>query len=1064
MLKLLLLCMFLCTMPLKSIAQGHVPASDEEEVKFKAENFGFNAIDLHQKRFLYGDSIVYDSIFHDVLSVGVLWRYNKIHKFTPQGYEGTLNYGVFVEKELSKLHALSLSLSGGSYQHIARLTVLNMCQVELRHSFNWIRFFGGYNPYRKIEVVTNLGVGAFCSSPNFFKNFPEAFSDKKQIEMGPQLTMGAGMRLLLNPLFVLGIDPYVTLATDNIDHSGRLNLKKYDVLYGTNVSLSYTFRNELTKEERGKYSGNTLVDFGLGVQLLPTSGYLPVAPSFSSLPLLATAGPQLRFGIGHWFGPAVALRATGNLSSSDWLNTHLEADSETRHPSYDIRLRNVLMNARLDLLFSPYRFFSGKDENRFDINTIVGWEYGRIIKTAYNPDNLLRTNYNGFSGGLQFRYIQDKHTSLYLEPRITFANYIIPSNYDNDEPPPLPRWAKRYRDCTLSMTAGMEFSTNEHSFKSGEKQPSTFTPHMALSLQGGPNYLFTTREHVGKPHIDFGGGLSAELLLSPYSGVRLMADYSQVSHRDIYRYTQIGSENHFGSQPLLSDTALCTGRYGYLNISADYIFDLGTLLQGYNKANRWDVALAFGLVSSTRVSYKALISKDEKLWEFRGDKPAASVPEVDHSRATRHALGLQFGIPVSYRVAPHLHVLFEPRARFFSSKYIQQTHSQGVTKILNAQLGVRYTFDDSHFVQDMGVHIHELNQDRNYRHDFINLSIGTQHATGTKLPFGSTGGLQLGLGVGRWMNPLWGLRLGTEMAASHLNAKPEAGGNLLLKSARFGGRIDIMANPLALGRNYTNRFGTALLLGWEVGGKVDAMHSHLYEHVYHSFSAGAQLRYHTDEKHAFYIEPRYMIDDKLVSLTAGLEYAINENRFRASKNQPGEFKPYFNVGAAGGATYRFLTNMYEGLPQLGINAGISGEYHFTPYSGARLTADYAEITNGGQFNGKAIRIGHINTGLDYMFDLSTLFTGYTANRRLDLSLAAGPVFSTNITTNKAYASSLKKFTVGMQVGAPVQLNINRNWGISLEPRAHIFFNDNYAGINGGRNLIMNVQMGMKYTF
>ena len=108
MLKLLLLCMFLCTMPLKSIAQGHVPASDEEEVKFKAENFGFNAIDLHQKRFLYGDSIVYDSIFHDVLSVGVLWRYNKIHEFTSQGYEGTLNYGVFVEKELSKLSALRL--------------------------------------------------------------------------------------------------------------------------------------------------------------------------------------------------------------------------------------------------------------------------------------------------------------------------------------------------------------------------------------------------------------------------------------------------------------------------------------------------------------------------------------------------------------------------------------------------------------------------------------------------------------------------------------------------------------------------------------------------------------------------------------------------------------------------------------------------------------------------------------------------------------------------------------------------------------------------------------------
>ena len=182
-------------MPLKSIAQDHVPASDEEEIKFHAEDFGFNAIDLHQKRFLYGDSIVYDSIFHDVLSVGVLWRYNKIHEFTSQGYEGTLNYGVFVEKELSKLSALRLSLYGGTYQQISRPNLMNMYHAELQYLFNWTRLFGGYNPYRKIDAVTSLGVGGFYNTQNDIS------------EYGPQVTTGMGVRLLLNPLFVLGIDP-----------------------------------------------------------------------------------------------------------------------------------------------------------------------------------------------------------------------------------------------------------------------------------------------------------------------------------------------------------------------------------------------------------------------------------------------------------------------------------------------------------------------------------------------------------------------------------------------------------------------------------------------------------------------------------------------------------------------------------------------------------------------------------------------------------------------------------------------------------------------------------------
>ena len=79
-----------------------------------------------------------------------------------------------------------------------------------------------------------------------------------------------------------------------------------------------------------------------------------------------------------------------------------------------------------------------------------------------------------------------------------------------------------------------------------------------------------------------------------------------------------------------------------------------------------------------------------------------------------------------------------------------------------------------------------------------------------------------------------------------------------------------------------------------------------------------------------------------MATTAGLEYGMTNYRFRSGRRQPGEFSPYYNIGLAGGVSHRFITMLSKGMPQLGVAAGLSGEYHFTPYSGVRFTADYAE--------------------------------------------------------------------------------------------------------------------------
>ena len=412
------------------------------------------------------------------------------------------------------------------------------------------------------------------------------------------------------------------------------------------------------------------------------------------------------------------------------------------------------------------------------------------------------------------------------------------------------------------------------------------------------------------------------------------------------------------------------------------------------------------------------------------------------------------GIPVQYRLNENLGITLEPRAQAFFNRDYALVNG-GRSAIVNLLMGVNYTPGEKLYE-----HMEKLNLSHNSRYDFINYAVGLQYATGMGVDFGHTGGMQLGLGVGRWVNSLLGVRLGAELAASHLNSVNLNGGELLLKSARFGGRVEMMLNPLAFSRSYTpGRFGTALLLGWEAGGKIDALYyTRPDKHFYNSLSVAAQLRLRTDENHTFYIEPRYALDDHLVSMTAGLEYAMSEHRFRSSRRQPGEFKPYYNIGVAGGVSHRFLTNVYAGLPQLGVSAGVSGEYHFTPYSGARFAVEYAEVTNG-----TAVRVGHINNGFDYMFDLSTLFAGYTPDRCLDVALAAGPVFSTRTSEGNVVVDHLAKSSIGMQVGIPVQYRFNENFGVSLEPRAQAFFNRDYAALNGGRSAIMNLQAGVKYT-
>ena len=154
--------------------------------------------------------------------------------------------------------------------------------------------------------------------------------------------------------------------------------------------------------------------------------------------------------------------------------------------------------------------------------------------------------------------------------------------------------------------------------------------------------------------------------------------------------------------------------------------------------------------------------------------------------------------------------------------------------------------------------------------------------------------------------------------------------------------------------------------------------------------------------------------------------SIGSYAFPNRKNKG--FEPHFNVGIAGSLSGYSSYHYGEMERKSSFAWGLSGEYHFTSYSGARLT-----------YSGDLSSVG-----IDYMFDVSTLFAGYTSDRRLDVALAYGPMIG--------------KQMVGCQIGLPIQFHMNKNWGISFEPRATL--TNYYSDFRGSTSILI----GVKYNF
>lgn len=293
--------------------------------------------------------------------------------------------------------------------------------------------------------------------------------------------------------------------------------------------------------------------------------------------------------------------------------------------------------------------------------------------------------------------------------------------------------------------------------------------------------------------------------------------------------------------------------------------------------------------------------------------------------------------------------------------------------------------------------------------------------------FGGRGAISLG----KWFSPIHAVRL----TGNYTSLKDGKYNKDKVKT--IGGQLEYMAN-------LHNVFGgVSDSRWWWVNGLVGgSMNSHEIDGERtrsYGLSAALQGNFKISSGYSLFIEPRfdfYTEDyvpamntrgkwDIVPSVLAGITYTKNPSTRISAENEEDEFNPkywhdYMFVETALGLNVPLADGSNSKLRGLGY-VGV-GKW-FTPLSGARLWGQIAETKNKDE---KGLVYRHMEIGVDYLFSISNLFSGYSSERKFELDAAAG--------VNMASKEDHTGLHFGAEVAVRGIYHVNPFLGIYLEPK------------------------------
>lgn len=574
--------------------------TNKNKIEYKAENPGFDVRPFAfqgRYRIPQGTPRFDNSKFFSHLYAGVGGGMEYINRRGKYNYRTGTNYNVFIGKDITKEHSLSVALKFGSNLVRNDDIELDKFGVQLNYHFNITRYFMGYNPGRIIDVSTILGAGYHRS---------EVWQSTTESVYG---MLGMRAAIKLSNRMHLAVDPYMIFSSPGYNgmHKNETAFN-YNASYGIGLSLIYTFRNELSHP---------------GINQTPADDEIPMFDDrhymfieggtqtiHSDIKFSETLGRCFTIGYGYWFARRLAFQFSGGYTSGNWDKYTTPADIAMGRPQYEYMSKVQYFFGRAELAGNTLTLPLKDNGKRkyFYLGLSAGYEYGFQWKYT-ESSRQTSCFYGGLTGALQVKWLLPEGKALYLSPRFTLVNFGVPYKkpYDYIE--------KKYTDKRFNLTLGLEFGLNrrpyvkrendEEKFKFKENGKLKFRQALSVSTSFGGNYIMERGRYKGFKTYNMTGAFAFEYQPVKYFAVRLKADYNTHNFSDMWSYTE------YLDGKVYQYTGLWHLKYRVINGIFDVKFDLSNMFSGYDPYRKWNTAIYAGLVMSKHLPFETELHEDE---------------------------------------------------------------------------------------------------------------------------------------------------------------------------------------------------------------------------------------------------------------------------------------------------------------------------------------------------------------------------------------------------------------------------------------------------------------------
>lgn len=608
-------------------------------------------------------------------------------KITPpvDGYEFSMMPGVQlgVGKVLNKRHSVRL-MGHGSWGYMAeRDYKLSRYGLRAEYLYDLSSYFDGYNPTRQLNLSALVGVGGEYSKVD------------NRTGMSGEAHMGLQLRFFTGPQAYVSLEPYVGIATDQIDVSEKRNWRSTDIFYGVSLNYIYYLRSNLTQESwrrlidnadslyraNPKSHGRVSADGRLELWQQPWFVQFSSGPSLMKSPNLGmgeTLGSEMAISGGKWLSPSIGLRATLFQRTNVWRKVASDAEAITFQPAYTLDRHNVYQGFRLEAMVNPLGFLNNfLWDCKWGFYLMGGYEKGWIQKRQSQP---LSCSNSGWGGGLNLWYQPTEGLKLFVEPRYMHNEYSIPYT-DVD-------WFKRYGDDNITFNIGVaieqrddkRFYTHSYEMEYVVDRLRTWT----VGIGGGMNFLQTEGGYTGGAGLPYNGLLFGEYHIDRLKGVRLGVEYVGMKRTNLTDYTDYNMDfPEEGNAPVVR-TGLWDHQYGLLLISPGALIDMNQLMMHY-RPQRLRLSVFAGPTLAMLLRYKSQLSPLERLMEHHMVEPIGD-------GAGKLSFGAHIGFKLQYHLKKHISIHLTPTAYSLITTKLAGIDFTTLKLMETINVGAQYSF------------------------------------------------------------------------------------------------------------------------------------------------------------------------------------------------------------------------------------------------------------------------------------------------------------------------------------------------------------------------------------